>query len=93
MKKIEIEYPVSTYDTLIIDIDELINMGIEELKSDGVESINDFLLDEFGNNMGYYLEKYGLNEFDYEESAWNIIVDRTYSEIEDRLNELEELPL
>lgn len=94
MKKIEIEYPTITYETLTIDVDKLIDICIEELKSDGEESITkDCILDELGNNMEYYLEKYGLIEFDYEENAWEIINDDTYCNLEKRLNELEELPL
>lgn len=93
MKEIKIEYPVVTYEELIIDIDKLIDICINNLKSEGIESIDDCLLDEFGNNMDYYLKKYGLNELNYEENAWDLIIEETYYNIEARLDELGKLPL
>ena len=93
MKKIKIEYPVVTYEELIIDIDKLIDICIKELKSEGREFTNDYLSEEFGNNMAYYLEKYGLDELDYEEYAWYSITEETYYSIKKRLDELEELSL
>lgn len=94
MKKIEIEYPTITYKTLIMDIDKLIDTCIKELKFENVESITeDAVIDEFVNNTDYYLEKYGLNEFDYVESAWSQIIDEAVDAFSDRIYELEELPL
>lgn len=89
-----ISYPITTYQNLTLNIDDVINICIHSLKKKSKTPITkEILITEYFAHTEFYLEEIGIFEKNFNETAWSTIIDNSCEHFKKRVMNLNTLSI